>query len=89
MPLFLAKIRWVRQKKKQNKKNLEDEDLHLNGLFCQLVVLTLQCCCVPCASRQANQWLLTVTHSTPTPHTSREKMFLCLSSLCDVNFGFE
>ena len=40
-----------------------DEELHLNGLFCQLIVLTLQCCCVPCASRQTNQWLLTVTHS--------------------------
>lgn len=40
-----------------------DEELHLNGLFRQLIVLTLQCCCVPCASRQTNQWLLTVTHS--------------------------
>lgn len=28
---------------------------------CQLIVLTLQCCCVPCASKQANPWLLTVT----------------------------
>lgn len=58
-PLLLAKILSVRQKKKC------DEKLHINGLFCQLIVLTLQCCCVPCASRQANQWLLTVTHLPP------------------------
>lgn len=52
-----------------------DEELHINGLFCQLVVLTLQRCCVPCASRQANQWLLTVTH--PTPEKTAPFVYLC------------
>lgn len=57
-PLLLAKS--------VGRAKTRDEELLINGLFCQLVVLTLQCCCVPCASRQANQWLLTVTpHPTP------------------------
>lgn len=47
----------VKLKQQQKKMN------YFNALFLQLIVLTLQCCCVPCASRQANQWLLAVTPS--------------------------
>ena len=49
---------------------------------CQLIVLTLQCCCVPFASKQANPWLLTVT-----PKKLKKQLFLCLSLLCNVNLN--
>lgn len=61
-----------------------DEKLHINGLFCQLIVLTLQCCCVPCASKQANQWLLTVTH--PPPEKNCSFVYLCcVMSILNLN----
>lgn len=66
------------KEEKKDKKH-QDEDLHLNGLFCQLVVLTLQCCCVPCASGQANQWLLTVPHSTPPTPSDTQNCPFCSS----------
>lgn len=55
------------------RKHVMKNYIIINGLFCQLVVLTLQCCCVPCASRQANQWLLTVT-----PHPVKKHSFVYL-----------
>lgn len=80
----------AKEKKEKKTKKHQDEDLHLNGLFCQLVVLTLQCCCVPCASGQANQWLLTVTHSTPpSPHPLRKNVpfvyLCCVMSVLNLN----
>lgn len=47
----------VKLKQQQKKMN------YFNALFRQLMALSLQGCCVPCASRQANQWLLAVTPS--------------------------
>lgn len=39
---------------------------NINGLFCQMIVLTLQMLlCSLCYSRQANQWLLTLNSSFP------------------------
>lgn len=62
-----------------------DEKLHINGLFCQLIVLTLQCCCVPCASRQANQWLLIVN----PPHLPKRNCsfvyLCCVMSILNLN----
>lgn len=87
---FLSKKlkKLVGQAKEKKDKKHKDEDLHLNGLFCQLVVLTLQCCCVPCASGQANQWLLTVTHSTPDTPRDKTVPFVylcCVMSVLNLN----
>lgn len=87
MPLILAKS-VGRAKTEKNKTKKCDEKLHINGLFCQLVVLTLQCCCVSCASRQANQWLLTVNPSLLEKKNTKKSFFVylcCVMSVLNLN----
>lgn len=81
-PLLLAKS--VGRAKKKC-----DDKFHINGLFCELIVLTLQCCCVPCASRQANQWLITV-NAPPSPPPLPKKIcsfvyLCCVMSVLNLN----
>lgn len=54
-------VRQTHRRKKQKQLKNVMKKFNINGLFCQMIVLTLQMLlCSLCYSRQANQWLLTL-----------------------------